>query len=83
MSDRHQSDTYGLGPDLAKAKEGDQEALETLLAKLRPYLHFLKRQLRHLLDSSMRTRMDYSDLVQEGLLRMHNGLSGFRGKTSP
>ena len=83
MGDRHQSDTFGLGPDLAKAKQGDREALETLLTKLRPYLHFLVRNLQHLLGSDMPTRMDYSDLVQEGLIRMHRGFAGFRGQTAP
>ena len=83
MGDRHQSDTFGLGPDLAKAEKGDREAFEILVNKLRPYLHFLMRNLQHLLGSDMPARMDYSDLVQEGLMRMHNGFPQFRGQTAP
>jgi RNA polymerase sigma-70 factor, ECF subfamily len=49
------------------------------LERYRPLLHLYARQLK--LDPRLRRRVDSSDLVQESLLRAHEGLPGFRGQT--
>lgn len=63
-------DQYELGPLLERALAGDATALDTLLTRLRPYLHLLVRQQR---GAAPDPRLGDSDLVQETLLRIHRG----------
>jgi RNA polymerase sigma-70 factor (ECF subfamily) len=49
------------------------------LERYRPLLSLLARQLE--LDPRLRRRLDWSDLVQETLLRAHAHLGRFRGQT--
>jgi RNA polymerase sigma-70 factor (ECF subfamily) len=65
-----------LGTRLARVLSGDAAALNTLLAKLRPYLHYLVREQ---LASAERYQDHGSDLVQETLVRVYRGLDPSRG----
>jgi len=66
------SDNYELGPLLSRVLAGDGQALEILLAKIRPYLHLLVRQQ---LEPDLRHKLGDSDIVQETLMRIHGGLN--------
>jgi RNA polymerase sigma-70 factor (ECF subfamily) len=75
MNDAHQ-----LGPLLVRCRAGDPAALDGLLGKLRPYLRLLI-QLR--LGRGPGREHDASDLVQETLLRISQGLGRFAGQEVP
>jgi RNA polymerase sigma factor (sigma-70 family) len=66
MTDQHQ-----LGPLLKRVQAGDARAMEDLLARIRPYLHLLVLQRT---EPEEQNRLGNSDIVQETLLRVHNGL---------
>lgn len=71
-------DAYGLTPLLHGAVAGDRDALDNLLAKLRPYLHVLVRaRLGH--DSAI----DRSALVQESLVRIYQHIAELKQLTVP
>jgi RNA polymerase sigma factor (sigma-70 family) len=65
-----------LGTKLKRVLGGDAAALNTLLAKLRPYLHYLVREQ---LASAEHYQDAGSDLVQETLMRVFRGLDPSRG----
>jgi len=65
---------------LHRAKAGDREALNRLLAMYRNYLHLLARTQ---LDGALRARLDPSDVVQEVLLDAYRGFGQFIGQTEP
>ncbi len=58
-------------PLLVRVLAGDELAMEPLFLQLRPYLHLLAR---HQLGEDMRGRREDSDLVQETLVRIIEGL---------
>jgi RNA polymerase sigma-70 factor (ECF subfamily) len=58
---------------LARARAGDREAWEQLLARLRPYVRGLFRR-------QVRNDADASDLTQDVQARMHRGFPHFRGE---
>jgi RNA polymerase sigma-70 factor (ECF subfamily) len=63
---------------LRRARDGDQPALDELLAMYRPYLRLLARlQDRR----QLRAKLDESDLVQEALTVAHQRFSQFRGRS--
>ena len=66
------SDNHELGPLLIHVLDGEGEAMEVLLAKIRPYLHLLVRQQ---LEPDLRHKLGDSDIVQETLMRIHGGLN--------
>jgi RNA polymerase sigma-70 factor (ECF subfamily) len=63
---------------LALARAGDAEALGRLLELYRNYLRFLARSLS---GSSLRSRLDNSDVVQETFLNAHRKFDRFRGQS--
>src|SRR5262249_31892057 len=67
MSDHHE-----LGPLLNRVRAGDRLALESLLAKIRPYLHLLVRQQ---LEPDLRHKLGDSDIVQETRMGITGGLN--------
>ena len=74
MSDSSQCPTVLL----VRAKGGDSEALSRLLAMYRNYVRLLARTQ---IDSSLRVRLDASDLVQETLMRASRDFPQFNGTT--
>jgi len=80
MNDVQADKSDYLGTKLARVLGGEAAALNTLLAKLRPYLHCLVREQ---LASAERYQDHGSDLVQETLVRVHRGLDPSRGTASP
>src|SRR5580704_1543939 len=63
---------------LDRAREGDAEAEERLLAMCRNYLAVIARQQ---IGSWLRPKVDASDLVQQTLLEAHRGLAHFEGRS--
>ncbi len=61
-----------------RAREGDAQAEERLLAMCRNYLVVIARQQ---IGSWLRPKVDASDLVQQTLLEAHRGLAHFDGKS--
>jgi len=76
MNDVQADKSDYLGTKLARVLGGEAAALNTLLAKLRPYLHCLVREQ---LASAERYQDHGSDLVQETLVRVYRGLDPSRG----
>jgi len=82
------SDNHDLGPLLNRVLVGDAQALDAVLAKIRPYLHLLVRQQ---LEPGLRHKLGDSDIVQETLMRINGGLKPasqgpegqFRGRDPP
>lgn len=63
---------------LAKARQGDRDALGQVIDEYRSYLTLLARlQLRRHLQA----KLDDSDLVQEACLQAHQGFDQFKGST--
>ena len=67
-----------LIPLLARARTGNVEAQGQLLELYRNYLRFLARAQ---IGSTLRVRLDPSDLVQETLLDAHRGFEKFCGSS--
>lgn len=66
-------------PDLlVRAKAGDAEAVERLLASCRSYLLVLARAQ---VEGRLRGKVDASDIVQQTLLEAYRGLPRFEGAT--
>ena len=63
---------------LDRAREGDAQAEERLLAMCRNYLSVIARQQ---IGSWLRPKVDASDLVQQTLLEAHRGLARFEGRS--
>ena len=63
---------------LDRAREGDAQAEERLLAMCRNYLSVIARQQ---IGSWLRPKVDASDLVQQTLLEAHRGLPQFAGRS--
>lgn len=63
---------------LARARDGDQEALGALLEEYREYLRVLARAR---VGRDLQVRLDPSDLVQETLLEAHRDYHQFLGTT--
>jgi RNA polymerase sigma-70 factor (ECF subfamily) len=61
---------------LAKALQGDAEALGALLQRYRPYLRVMAQRR---LDSGVQARVDPSDVVQQTCLEAHRDLARFQG----
>jgi len=76
MNDVQAEKSDYLGTKLARVLGGEAAALNTLLARLRPYLHFLVREQ---LASAEQYQDHSSDLVQETLMRVYRGLDPSRG----
>lgn len=82
------NEDHELGGLLYRIQAGNGEAVDAVLAKIRPYLHLLVRQQ---LDPDLRQKLGDSDIVQESLVRIHGGLNPdtqdpgglFRGQSSP
>ncbi len=62
------------------ARRRRPEALDRLLESYRSYLLLLARMG---LDAALQRKADPSDLVQETLLKAHQGFRQFRGRTEP
>src|SRR5262249_60009383 len=77
MSER---DAHQLGPLLERSRQGEAQARNALLGRLRPYLRVL---IRTWLGPDLARRLADSDVVQETLLRIDQGLAGFRGQGVP
>lgn len=69
-------DSLNVPELLARAREGDAEALGRLLNNYRPYLRVLAERE---LDSQVRVRADASDVVQQTCLEAYRDLAQFRG----
>jgi RNA polymerase sigma-70 factor (ECF subfamily) len=63
---------------IQQAKAGDAAATEKLFEALRPRMRYFARGI---LGESLAARIDTSDLVQESLAQVLNGLTTFRGIT--
>lgn len=63
---------------LARARDGDQNALGSLLEEYREYLRVLARSQ---VGRELQVRLDPSDLVQETLLEAHRDYQQFLGTT--
>ena len=63
---------------LDRARAGDTQAEERLLAMCRNYLSVIARQQ---IGSWLRPKVDASDLVQQTLLEAHRGLAQFEGRS--
>jgi RNA polymerase sigma-70 factor, ECF subfamily len=63
---------------LDRARRGDSQAEERLLAMCRNYLSVIARQQ---IGSWLRPKVDASDLVQQTLLEAHRGLVHFEGRS--
>jgi RNA polymerase sigma-70 factor (ECF subfamily) len=63
---------------LSQARQGNADALGTLLHGYRPYVRVLIRGARSI---HLQTRLDDSDLVQTALLEAVRGFSHFRGQS--
>ncbi|MFI5403211.1 MAG: sigma-70 family RNA polymerase sigma factor [Planctomycetota bacterium] len=68
----------GISQAIRLAREGKSEALDDLLASYRNYLRLLAATS---LDPEVRSKADASDVVQETLLKAHQGFRDFRGTT--
>ena len=68
----------GVARQIRLAREGRADALGTLLGAYRNYLRVLAATCLH---RDVRGKADASDVVQEALLRAHNGFHEFRGTT--
>jgi RNA polymerase sigma-70 factor, ECF subfamily len=77
MNDVQADNSEHLGTELNRVLGGDHAALSTVLAKLRPYLHYLVREQ---LDSEEQYEDIGSDLVQETLTRIRYDLVPSQGK---
>ncbi len=73
-------DPHQLEPLLHRSRTGEPEAKDALLEKLRPYL---KALIRSWLGTDLARQLADSDVVQETLLRIHQGFAEFRGQTVP
>jgi RNA polymerase sigma-70 factor (ECF subfamily) len=73
--DRHQ-----LTPILARTVEGDSQALNQLLGKIRPYLH---AQIRSRLGAKPSDQLDESAIVQNSLVRIYQHIGRLRQQTVP
>jgi RNA polymerase sigma-70 factor (ECF subfamily) len=74
------NDTHQLRPLLERCRDGDPEALNALLGKLRPYLRLL---VRSRLGPDLGRQSEASDLVQESLWRIYRGFRQFAGQGVP
>jgi RNA polymerase sigma-70 factor (ECF subfamily) len=63
---------------LGRAKDGDLDAQDALLARYRDYLVLLARLS---LSRALQPKLDASDVAQDALVRAHRGLGEFRGET--
>jgi RNA polymerase sigma-70 factor (ECF subfamily) len=63
---------------LARAREGDADALNRLYEASRPWLAIVARAR---LEEKLRSRVDPSDLVQQTLLEAYRDFEGFAGRT--
>jgi RNA polymerase sigma-70 factor (ECF subfamily) len=68
----------GIAHRIRLAREGQAEALGTLLEAYRNYLRLMAATC---LDREVRAKADASDIVQETLLQAHQSFGGFRGTT--
>lgn len=63
---------------LGQARNGSPEAVEQLLGSCREYLLYLANRE---MSPELRAKVAPSDLVQESLLKAHQGFGAFEGKT--
>lgn len=68
----------GIARCIRLAREGQEDALGTLLSTYRNYLRVLAATC---IDRNVRSKADPSDVVQEALLKAHGHFHEFRGTT--
>ncbi len=68
----------GVARHIRLAREGQAEALDSLLGGYRSYLRLLASTC---VDPALRGKADASDIVQETLLKAHRSFHQFRGAT--
>jgi RNA polymerase sigma factor (sigma-70 family) len=73
-------DKYQLTPILQRSVGGDEQALNQLLGKIRPYLHSRIRQRR---GPQPTEPLDESAVVQNSLLRIYRNIGRLRRRTVP
>jgi RNA polymerase sigma-70 factor (ECF subfamily) len=71
-------DKYHLQPILERTVQGDSQALNQLLATIRPYLH---SKIRSRLGTGMLDRLDDSSIVQDSLLRISQNIGKLENKS--
>jgi RNA polymerase sigma-70 factor (ECF subfamily) len=63
---------------LDRARQGDAQALGTLLESYRPYVRVMVRAFE---DRRLQARLGESDLIQDALLEAHRSFAAFQGTT--
>jgi RNA polymerase sigma-70 factor (ECF subfamily) len=63
---------------LARARQGDNQALGELLQSFRPYVQAIVRGFR---DKRLQGRLDDSDMTQNAFLEAHRSFATFQGTT--
>src|SRR5215471_6532900 len=75
MTARVPTATSDIGEQIARARQGDREALEAVLATVAPSIHrFGRRMCRNVHDAE--------DVLQETLLNIAKHLGDFEGRSS-
>jgi RNA polymerase sigma factor (sigma-70 family) len=73
-------DRYQLSPILERTVGGDEQALNALLGKIRPYLH---AQVRSRLGGQPGGPLDESAIVQNSLMRIYQHIGELRRQSVP
>ena len=80
MVESRPQDRHGIAVLLNEVLNGKPEAVNALLEQLRPFIQLI---LRRMLEQWNMKRLEDSDLAQETLMRINNGLTQTPGEIGP